>query len=85
MADKQPEKLKMKRKRSKVNSKVMNDLSLEDVVRAGGDEVSALPFLSNALRVRTLNTTHAVGIMCWPLGLTCKVNMFSKLRPNLSL
>ncbi|KAK2561000.1 CCAAT/enhancer-binding protein zeta [Acropora cervicornis] len=38
MADKQPEKLKMKRKRSKVNSKVMNDLSLEDVVRAGGDE-----------------------------------------------
>lgn len=38
MADKQPEKLKMKRKRSKVNSKVMNEISLEDVVRAGGDE-----------------------------------------------
>lgn len=70
MADKQPEKLKMKRKRSKVNSKVMNDLSVEDVVRAGVDEVSALSFLSNGLRVRTLNTTHAVGIMCWPLALT---------------
>lgn len=68
MADKQPEKLKMKRKRSKVNSKVMNEISLEDVVRA--DEVSALSFLSNGLRVRTLNTTHAVGIMCWPLALT---------------
>ena len=70
MADKQPEKLKMKRKRSKVNSKVRNEISLEDVVRAGGDEVSALSFLSNGLRVRTLNTTYAVGIMCWPLALT---------------
>ena len=45
MADKQSQKLKMKRKRSKVNSKVRNDLSLEDVVAAGGDEVRALcPF-----------------------------------------
>ena len=70
MADKQPGKLKMKRKRSKVNSKVMNEVSLEDVVRAGGDEVSALSILSNGLRVRTLNTTHAVGTMCWPLALT---------------
>lgn len=70
MADKQPEKLKMKRKKSKANSKVMDDLSLEDVLRAGGDEVSPLSFLSNGLRVRTLNTTHAVGIMCWPLALT---------------
>lgn len=84
MADKQPEKLKMKRKRSKVNSKVMNEISLEDVVRAGGDEVSALSFCIKWFACRNVKY-HACGRYNVLAASAYKVNMFIKLRPNLSL